>query len=78
MTFASGPQSAQRPDYDSLPLHSKSGKRSCWGIWDKSGVPDHLGGKPTIHFQLVPSLSSGLTLGSTEQFNRGGKTSSCS
>lgn len=35
-------------DYDSLPLNEKTGKRSCWGIWDKDGELDHLGGASGI------------------------------
>ncbi|KAH0841224.1 hypothetical protein FOPE_06430 [Fonsecaea pedrosoi] len=29
------------PPYDSLPL--RGGKRSAWAIWNRDGVPDHLG-----------------------------------
>ncbi|KAH7000569.1 hypothetical protein EDB80DRAFT_811794 [Ilyonectria destructans] len=32
-----------RPKYDELPLNKEAGKRSCWGMWDGSSGPDHLG-----------------------------------
>jgi hypothetical protein len=39
------------PEYDSLPRHKESGKRSGWGVWDDSisGEKDHLGCKNPNH-----------------------------
>ena len=36
------------PDYDALPIHPATGKRSARGVWDRPGHHDHLGG--TIEF----------------------------